>query len=211
MLLLSMSFRFRVASHSYIPTWGGVLEYLGSRKDKIREIVIATNGSIVPDDELLKIIRRNDAVIRISDYGRFPDRLAVLRQKCKSFGIRHRMYAFGTGDSTWFQCGGKEVKRELDGILVRNRFRRCAFKNCLTLERGELSHCSRASNSYHIQGFSRKKKDFLKITDDKKFGKQLRRYVIFPKPMEACFYCYGSSMKHTIPAAIQEGESGNED
>ncbi len=197
-----------MVSHSYILNWGGVLEYLGNRKDKIHQIVIATNGSIVPDDKLMYLIHKHGVQIRISDYGRFPEKLELLQQKCYQFKVQFTIYGFATGDSSWFQCGEVGVKRERDDNLVRNRFRCCAFKNCLTLERGELSHCSRASNSYHIQGFKRQKNDFIKVTDDKNFGKYLRRYVIFPKPMEACYYCYGTSLGCTIPAAIQEGDSG---
>lgn len=186
---------------------GGVLKYIGKQKNKVHVLTIATNGSIVPSDDLMRIMHDNDVKIRISNYGRSLDKLAELTKKCDEFDVQYSMYDFATGKTQWFQCGGVDVKREQNKHTVKKRFNNCRFNTCLTLERGELSHCSRATNSYHIQGFQRKDRDYLKVRNDKNFKNRLRKYVLFLKPMEACHYCYGTSMDHMIPVAVQEGES----
>lgn len=167
---------------------------------------VATNGSIVPSDEIMEKLRSNNIYIRISDYGRSHDKLEQLINKCNKYGVKYVMYRFANETSRWFQCGGIDVKREKSDRVVHKRFYSCVFRGCLTLERGELAYCSRATNSFHIQGFERRNTDYLKVEDDRRFRSQLRKYVVFKKPMEACRYCYGSSPDHLILPAIQEGE-----
>lgn len=183
---------------------GELLAYLCTKRNKIKHIVVATNGSIIPSDNLMNFIGENDVIIRISNYGKSFDKLNILIDKCNRFHVNHSVYNFVSGKSTWFQCGRKDLERQNND--VDKKFQYCLFNHCLTLERGELSHCSRATNSYHIQGFRRKKGDYVKVEDNISFRKQLKRYIMTPMPMEACCYCYGTSNKHIIPAAKQANE-----
>lgn len=165
--------------------------------------MIATNGSIMPPDEVLSIIKKYDVIIRVSDYGIDHDKARGLMEKCRVMGIRCPYYEFASDTGKWNLLGGTEIEREQDDEIVAKRYRDCHFRGCLTLERGELSYCSRATNSYAIQHFKRKKGDYLKVRNDRRFAKNLKKYVIKRHFMEACRYCNGTDDRLMVEPAIQ--------
>lgn len=95
-----------------------ILEFAGANK-KIRQIDIATNGSIMPKDRLLKLIRKNDISIRISDYTLNSDKAKALYRKCRSMGISVRYYKFTSGTSAWYYEGLHEMIRDEDDKTVK--------------------------------------------------------------------------------------------
>ena len=114
------------------------------------------------------------------------------------------MYSFVLGDASWFECGNKDIGKQNDDPA--DKFKKCAFKQCLTLERGEISHCSKATNSYHIQGFDRKLTDYVPVEDTSSFEAKLKQYALSPEAMTACENWYGTRNDRVIPAARQMGE-----
>lgn len=92
------------------------------------------------------------------------------------------------------------MPRENDDRIVEKRFQQCGFKDCLTLERGELSHCSRGPNAYIIQGFERMPHDFVRVDaslDD------IKAYVRNARFMTACRYCWGTDRAIKVTAGEQ--------
>lgn len=71
----------------------------------VRKIVIATNGSMIPDDTLLKVIKDNHVEIRISDYKNEHNN-SVLIDKLIANHIRYRVYKFADGTGAWKIGGG---------------------------------------------------------------------------------------------------------
>lgn len=180
-----------------------LLDFLHENKSKVHKITIATNGSIVPDNQLMECFKRNDVCVRVSDYGIEGESCSLLMEKLRQWDIRSYLYSFASGKAMWYDCGGKNAgggsKRE-----VRKRYYLCDFRGCLTLERGELSYCSRATNSYVIQGFTRKISDYFSIREqDNNFRIRLAKYLVFRHPMQACRHCNGTYKSRLIPPAIQ--------
>lgn len=48
-----------------------LVDFLHENRAKVHEVVIATNGSLIPNDSLLKCLKRNDVCVRISDYATY--------------------------------------------------------------------------------------------------------------------------------------------
>lgn len=183
-----------------------LVKYLGERKrvgGVIHSITIATNGSILPSNELLQLFRENDVEVRISDYNIVHDQAQMLKKKCEEMGVHCFYHEFASKQTMWYSCGDIDTPPEKDEKVILARYRKCSFHSCLTLERGELSYCSRATNSYIIQNFERKDGDYLKVCDEKGFKKQLVKYLIHTHPMEACRYCNGTADRYLVPPAIQ--------
>lgn len=180
-----------------------LIDFLYENRDKVHEIVIATNGSLIPDDFLIESLKRNSVCVRISNYGIAQESGSKLVEKLKQNNIRYYVYPFASGKSLWYECGGKNTCGG-GKHTVRKRYYLCNFSGCLTLERGELSYCSRATNSYVIQGFSRKQTDYFNLREVKKnFKVKLAKYLVFRHPMQACYYCNGTNDKHMVQPAIQ--------
>lgn len=181
-----------------------LLEYLGnSTKRKIKNIEIATNGSIIPTEKCMRFLHMYNIGIRISDYGIAREKAKILIERCKAYGVRYYCYEFVNKEGLWYDCGGIETPREDNDKVVSERYKKCGFCGCLTLERGELSYCSRATNSYSIQNFNRKPMDYIKVTNLKSFRSELKKYIAFPHFMEACRYCNGTNDCKMVQPAIQ--------
>ncbi|MBQ6773869.1 MAG: hypothetical protein IJP48_07410 [Synergistaceae bacterium] len=175
---------------------------------KVSNIDIATNGSIIPNDSLLDIIKSCNTRIRISDYNVTPDRTKKLINILHEHEIIYSVYEFAGGCGRWYNCGGVDLTNYAltDNETVRQRYDSCAFRRCLTLERGQLARCSRASDASRIQGFNESESDYLKLSDfsdNKELRKALLKYYMFPTFMEACKYCNGTSSDDMIEAAVQ--------
>lgn len=181
-----------------------LLVFLGKQKNigNILNITIATNGKLIPNDKILDTISQYDVFVRISRYEVCDNLATNLYNKCLGKHIRCEFYDFASKKTLWYLCGGIEIERETNNEVVEQRYQNCDFRGCLTLERGELSYCSRATNSFRIQGFERKKDDYFNVRD--KFSyRLLRKFVNKRHYMEACRYCNGTDTDKMVSPAIQ--------
>ena len=125
----------------------GLIQFLSSQK-KIKHITIATNGTIIPKDELFNLIKKYDIALRISNYPITKEKGLILYNECQKRGIDASIYNFGNNKSEWSYLGGIETPRENDDKIVSKRFWYCSFKGCLTIDDGEINWCSRIRNAY---------------------------------------------------------------
>ncbi|MCM1047013.1 MAG: radical SAM protein [Clostridiales bacterium] len=87
-----------------------LIDFLYENRDKVHEIVIATNGSLIPDDSLMECLKRNSVCVRISDYGIAQESSSKLVEKLIQNNIRYYVYSFVNGKSLWYECGGKNTR-----------------------------------------------------------------------------------------------------
>lgn len=203
-----------------------ILEYIANNP-RIHQVTIATNATIIPKDSLLAIIKQSGKFsVRLSDYGEANHKSAQrLESALASHGIPHFTHHYVHSDNQWRDCGGKDMERLGDDV-VQKIFETCLFgRNCLTMENGLISRCSRGVVAHIVQGFGlgandgilvrpNAKRAFATITQahQKSTEKQanlpsfsfltLKHFLDNPSPMEACHYCYGTSGK-TIPPGEQ--------
>ena len=168
-----------------------LLSYLNTRSE-VKNVFIATNGTINISDSLIEILKRTDTEVRISEYGLFERRINKLKEKLMKNGIRYRMYPFSNGKTMWYYKGLFDVNEEQDNQLVNRRFNECLNHHCLTLDRGKLFYCSRACNAHLIQKFEPDDSDYLKINKDANFNKLFVEYVKHRHFMRACRFCNGT-------------------
>lgn len=169
---------------------------------KIKNIVFATNGMILPSEAIMNQIKEDKRIeVRISDYklSQTPKKLQVYLAE---MGIPFSYYEFAGNNGEWSDLGGVDLM-PVNEIEAKSHFETCAFNTCLTLENGELTYCSRATNSYKLQGFSRKSNDYLIISNKRDFKRNLRKFVKNRHVMEACRYCNGTNKGEKIQPAIQ--------
>lgn len=185
-----------------------LIKHLGEYKaqGKVGNITIATNGSLLPPDQVLNMLKEYKGQIRISDYGIACEQAEKLKQRCQTVGVTFQTYEFASGQSMWYDLGGISLQRENRNNVAGKRFLNCAFRGCLTLEHGELAYCSRAVNSFAILNFTRKSNDYLRISKGKNFRRKLLAYLTDRHFMEACRYCNGTDKQKKVFPAVQMGK-----
>lgn len=178
-----------------------LMDYLRTQK-KILRIDIATNGMLIPSKEVLNTIKKDNRVsVRISDY-KMSHKPIELKRILDVMGIPNYYYEFMGNKGVWRDLGGA-YDPPVDDKEKEEHFKTCAFNTCLTLENGELTYCSRATNAYKIQKFERQPEDFLAVNHSRDFKHKLKEFVRKPHPMEACRYCNGTVKGKAIKPAIQ--------
>ena len=178
-----------------------LIKYFENNK-KVQMIYIATNGTVIPNIEVIEELKNNKKfLVRISDYD-LNDIPKKLKSLLDNNGINNYYYKFSDGNGMWRDLGGSDLKPVSDIEKERN-FRNCAFRSCLTLENGEITYCSRATNSYKIQKFKRNKRDYFILKSKFNIKKELRYFVENRVAMEACRYCNGTEKAEVIKPAIQ--------
>lgn len=179
-----------------------LIGYLGECSE-IEQITIATNGMLIPNDEVIHACINNKVKFRISNYPQNRNNLSAFVEKLSAYRIDAELYDFATKESFWLDCGGLDTPRENNDEVVARRFNSCSFKGCLTMENGELHRCSRAKNAYSLQGFNSVKGDFVNVRNNKNLYDDIIQYHTPPHFETACRYCLGTSSARKIPPAQQ--------
>lgn len=108
------------------------------KEPKIKSFDIVTNGTIIPNDELLSILSESHkSWISISDYSASPNLKVKLRtpqiiQKLQEYNVRYELL---WQDSTWFDPG-RVYKRNRDKAEIIRNFRAC-MKACVSVMSNE--------------------------------------------------------------------------
>lgn len=115
------------------------------RSKRVGEITISTNGTIIPGKKLIRAIRKCRVTVSISNYGKlYRKELLEIHRLFDDYNIKYLNYNFATQSGKWIKLGGIDTAKEDDEDIVSERFEKCPFKWCMTLERNILGYCSRS-------------------------------------------------------------------
>jgi hypothetical protein len=182
-----------------------IISYVVSNKSVI-SITIATNGTIIPPDDILNVIAsKKKCYIRISRYPIVAAKTRKdLEEKLNKFGIRFFIYDFAGDESLWEEFNGIDAKK-LDHETVINLYNTCPFRNCTTLENGFIAKCSRATVAHFVQKFKITADDGINIRNNYN-AEKLFLFIHNGKPMTACHYCRKVNLKKILPAQQMTAE-----
>ena len=121
-----------------------IVEYIGSRyRNNICEFAIATNGTILPSQELIKVCRKYNVFFTISDYSQssvFYKRNKV-NQICKLLNNNYVFYRL-SDKSIWLDFGNPKRCLHLNENILREKFTTCFFRNRV-MYKNKLYYCHR--------------------------------------------------------------------
>jgi hypothetical protein len=171
------------------PELSDIIEYVG-KQNKILSFRLTTNGTIIPKQNILDLIKEFNFVIQISDYNlpnvKTNELIRILEEK-------HIRYVY-LNNRMWRDMGGFEERES-------NRRHDCTISRCISLLDGNIFICSRAAmmDKQHILN-----SEYVSVFQDRKsFQKDL---VVFYNDlsMNACLHCNGDTKYALeIPAGIQ--------
>lgn len=183
------------------PWLSEVLDFCKSQQ-KIGKLIITTNGVSTPDERLLENFRRNKVLIRVSGYPGYvvPDRKKVL-QKYKDSDLEVE----DLESMQWYAMGNFKKRYRTEEEL-KDVFRTCAMKDCVTLGReGKIFFCSRQMTADETTFYPDPlENEFVNVRIEKNLRKRLREFYSLPY-ITTCDHCDGISCatKKTVPAAAQ--------
>ncbi|MDE6641159.1 MAG: radical SAM protein [Acetatifactor sp.] len=197
------------------------LDYIGTRYNhQIYRLCVTTNGTILPDKELIASLKQQNVLVYISDYRRtlpaLSDRYDALERLLKENMID---YVFDDYEQEWTDYGFDSLDRGFfkDGELVSDEpprelihvFEQCKTP-CREIRGNKLFYCVQARACADNMGFQVGKEDFLDISalddsfDSKKKLTMFEMGYIEKGYLDMCNYCYGAEREqHPVRVAEQ--------
>ena len=175
------------------------------KNDKIKNVVIVTNGTLLLNDELIELLKNNKCGVYISDYGEISIKKDELVNQLSNNNIKYQLKKDG---SKWRDYGNLECRNRTKREL-KKQFSKCEI-NCSSIFDGKLFYCPRNSHGTNLKKIPLRNEDYIELYNNTLNKKQLnkRLYHFFYKYtpyIEACNYCNaGTNILKEINAGEQE-------
>lgn len=115
------------------PELADIIEFAGRQK-KIFSLLLATNGTIIPNDTLLKAIQKANCAVHISEYNLKNSKTAQIISLLEQYGIQYRYLH----DFVWKNMGDFALRDT-------NRRTKCSVSQCVALYDGKIFICPRVA------------------------------------------------------------------
>ncbi|MBE6096673.1 MAG: radical SAM protein [Schwartzia succinivorans] len=126
-----------------------VLQYC-INQPQIKKVILTTNGTIMPKDELWTLLQNDKVVLRVSGYG--PE-VAPRREELIRETVHRRVHCEDFRNMVWKRIGDNR-KRNRTIEALQGIFRQCSMRDCVTLNSdGILFFCSRQMAAYETEDY----------------------------------------------------------
>ncbi|MDE7432746.1 MAG: 4Fe-4S cluster-binding domain-containing protein [Lachnospiraceae bacterium] len=189
-----------------------VVKYIGERyRHKIITFSIATNGTIVPSDELLKQCMKYRVVIKISNYSVSVPRLVPVYDRIEQILMeRGAAYEMGSPEVEWFDYGFEYVNKANASHTDMIRLFDGCKTNCREVRKNKYYYCVMARSVSENMGFDIGSDDYLDLeqlseTEYKKILLEFNLGYSDKGYLDMCRHCNGAATakKKRLPAAEQ--------
>lgn len=144
-----------------------IIEYLGtSYAEKIGQIVIITNGTVLPDQELLRTLQKNKVVLSISDYtaiNSYTDILAGFIKKLDQYGIQY----YVNHEIEWKDHCFPVHPCDYDETYLSEHMKICGY-TCHSANEGRIYYCDVAYGARKHAGYQDQKEDYVDLREIQK-------------------------------------------
>ena len=176
--------------------WGWMVRWL-CEQEKVRRVVVYTNGRIVPDHRAMQSLCHGKVTVSVTDYGQASTKINTLIEMMRKRGVWHKVFV----PDVWIDCATiskhNRSQDENDDL-----FRHCVATNLLTLADGKLFRCPYAASAW-LLGVT-EDEWFVDVRDEDVDRKNIRAYVNNRDwAMHACDFCTGRILTNTIETAVQ--------
>ena len=183
--------------------WHLIVDYL-SKNEKIRRIVLYTNGTILPKAYQIESLKKKNVLVIITDYGKLSNKLKELKNILAENHILHHVLEV----DEWLDCSTINKNRRSD-IENEEIFTLCCAKNMPTLSDGKLFRCPYAANAHRLSAVPFFSEDFVNIFEssvvDKKI--EIREYLNNRRFLYTCDYCNGRPLSGVeVAPAVQTNQ-----
>lgn len=186
------------------------IEYIGNKyRSQIGLFSITTNGTIVPDEETLRVSQEYQVIYRISNYAKALPRLhqshEKLIKKLQKFEVEYKLYE---EDGFWIDYGFDYLNNEMDEETLIQTFDRC-LTPCREVRGNKLYFCVMARSVSDNLHFNEGQDDYLDLEqlkgdDYKKVLLEFNLGYSEKGYLDMCHRCHGmDAVNYPIPIAEQ--------
>lgn len=182
-----------------------IIQHILHYRDKIGYILIITNGTIIPTEELLSVFRDGGDFVRVL-IDSYPPKLSsgnaeAVRKAFRECGINADI----NKDLQWYDIGTFGKCYSHNELIRKETFDSCLFRHCTALYDGKLYRCSR---SWGVELNTREAEEENAVIDLKDIRSKFemyRRLIQFYGiiDLKACSYCKRDCMKRPVKVGEQ--------
>lgn len=168
---------------------------------KIGSIIVVTNGTIFPDEAVLKSLKNKKIIVGISWY---PLKDETSRLKLIEYCERHSINYHIRKDD-WLDFGDFRIRRNYNKHKIRETFANCFLNKCVQYNGGVLYRCTktRLLNDQKIDAPGKWETVAVKEIESRKQMKKALRKFYSLKYLRACDYCNTGEALTAIPLGEQ--------
>lgn len=187
---------------------GILIDYICKKyREKINLFTITTNGTLVPNEEVLKSCKKNSVVIRVSDYSKTIPRLLhnykKLYKTLDEYGIDYLTWETDDKNS-WVDYGFDVLEnKSIEDTMAT--YRKCKTL-CREVKEDRYYYCVMAHTVAENMGLDFGKDDYLDLNQNLTKEEILLFELGYNEKgyLDMCSICRGKDAeKYTIPAAEQ--------
>jgi len=156
--------------------------------DKILQIDVVTNGTILPPDDTLDCLKHDNICVIVNDYKVNANKKDALLKKLDEMGIKNRE----SRHWKWALLGSFGLRARSERDLAQ-LFQKCNFSTCTELLHGELHRCPRSSHGMNAGIIPRVYDDYIKVCESPNLKEQIHNSFKGKKFISACNYCDGNT------------------
>ena len=183
-----------------------VIEHL-IKYPSIHRILIWSNATIMPTEEMWNIMENDKVGFSITNYGKLSRNLSDIQQELKKRDIVYDIHEVGD----WTQCSNI-VKHGRDEEALKKIYDDCCAKNLVTLLDGKIYKCPYMANAINLKAIPAIENEYIDLRELENMGlgkakSILKKYLVSKEFFMACDYCEGRSFDaQEIEPAIQISE-----
>lgn len=165
-----------------------LLEYCCAQQ-KIENITIITNATVMPTDDVLQLMSKTNARLRLSNYGKYSIRLEEIKKKCEENNVK-----FFVNDELWTDMG-EIYNHNYSENELKEIFTDCPFAFDLLLLRGRIFRCAHVAHLNNLGIINSYQHDSVDVTEIREGDivskrRELLEYLHISY-LEGCSYCNG--------------------
>lgn len=201
--------------HPNLPT---VIEKVLTYKSRFKTLNILTNGTLIPNEAVLKSCEGQPVLFIIDDYGRLSVNKESVIRKLKDYQIEHRVDVYHGEDQYyggWIDFGNLQYK-EYSEEQLRAVFKKCRSGSCGApyIKNGKIFLCPiQAIEVDHIELMEGEYIDLLSDTQTAENWIEVAKHFS-EKPINSCNFCKGfdvSSVRLNAAEQIEGNSNGGHD
>lgn len=186
-----------------------IVEYL-INDSRCGRVTIISNGTLLPDDRTIELLKNKKCIFRISNYGHYSRQMNNLLEVFKLNKIAYEITNYQYWDAVPKISETKETEKELN-----EKFATCTA-NSLYVKANMACYCTFLSGLYNVTEendmFPGYKNNIVLLDEGEKSKENLKKYILNLHKrcaIDACRYCPGAhciQFGNRVPVAEQVEE-----
>jgi organic radical activating enzyme len=147
------------------PNIKDIIEYILEKySDKIDKFIITTNGTVLPKEEILEVLKNNNVILSVSNYSNKLEKLKSKVEKVVDTYKVNNINHYVRNNIEWYDFGDLRIKNNMSEEDLINHFDSCTapFRG---LNDGKFYYCHLNTSAVLTKLFPLNDNDYVNLSD----------------------------------------------